>query len=149
MKTPALAFVGLVIVVIGARVLGGPPMPVAVRAPSAAEGDTPQARGRLVYARYGCAMCHGAEGKGGVANPNAETGGKIPEITRVAEGYTADELRRLILKGSATIGRANANGPRPPLRMPGWRDRMTDREAADLARYLISLEPKGGGDKWQ
>jgi mono/diheme cytochrome c family protein len=149
MKIPVLAFAGLVIVVIGARLVGGPPMPVTVRASNAGEGDTPQARGRSVYLRYGCAMCHGAEGKGGVANPNAETGGKIPEITRVAEGYTAGELQRLILKGNPTIGRANANGPRPPLRMPGWRDRMTDREAADLAQYLMSLEPKGGGDKWR
>ncbi len=149
MKTPALAFVGLVIVVIGARLAGGPPLPVTVRTPNAGEADTAQARGRLVYARYGCATCHGAEGKGGVANPNAETGGKIPEITHVAEGYTAEELRRLILKGTPTIGRANPKGPQPPLRMPGWRDRMSDREAADLAQYLMSLEPKGGGDKWR
>jgi mono/diheme cytochrome c family protein len=149
MNKPGVAFAALVIVVIGARLVGGPPMPVAVRAPGVGEADTPQARGRLVYARYGCAMCHGAEGKGGVPNLNAETAGKIPEITRVAEGYTADELRRLILKGNPTIGRANATGPRPPLRMPGWRDRMTDREAADLAQYLMSLEPKGRGDKWQ
>jgi mono/diheme cytochrome c family protein len=146
---PMLAVVGLAILVIGARLLGGAPMPVAVRAPTAGEGDTPQARGRLVYTRYGCAMCHGAEGKGGVANPNAETGGKIPEITHVAEGYTLEELRRLILKGTPTIGRANPNGPRPPLRMPGWRDRMTDREAVDLAQYLISLEPKSAGEKWR
>ena len=146
---PMLAVVGLAILVIGARLLGGAPMPVAVRAPTAGAGDTPQARGRLVYTRYGCAMCHGAEGKGGVANPNAETGGKIPEITHVAEGYTLEELRRLILKGTPTIGRANPNRPRPPLRMPGWRDRMTDREAVDLAQYLISLEPKSAGEKWR
>ncbi len=146
---PIVPAIGLVIVVIGARLLGGPPMPAPVRVPAAAAGGSPQARGRLVYQRYGCAMCHGAEGKGGVANPNAETAGKIPELTRVAEGYTARELSTLILKGTPTIGRANANGPRPPFRMPGWRDRMTDREAADLAQYLMSLEPKGGGDRWK
>ena len=35
--------------------------------------DTAIERGRVVYARYGCAMCHGADGKGGFKNPNSET----------------------------------------------------------------------------
>ncbi len=140
---------GLVLPDGGARLFGGGPLPTTVQSPALAPAATPQARGRAVYDRYGCAMCHGTDGKGGVANTNAASGGKIPELTKVAEGYTADELRRLILKGTATIDRANAAGPRPPLRMPGWRDRMTDREAADLAQYLMSLEPRGAKDSWR
>ncbi len=143
---PIFSLAGLATFVVGVRLFGGPPLPVAQTTPTI-EADTSQARGKLVYARYGCAMCHGADGKGGVANPNAETGGKVPEITHVAEGYTAEELRSLILKGAPTIGRADPKGPPPPLRMPGWRDRMGDREAADLVQYLISLEPKSG-EKW-
>lgn len=106
-------------------------------------------RGHVVYSRYGCAMCHGADGKGGVANPNAETDGKIPGVTRVAEGYTRRELRDLILKGVPRIGKADANAPLPPLRMPGWSDTMTAEEANDLTEYLFSLFPESAQQKWR
>ncbi len=106
-------------------------------------------RGRLVYARYGCALCHGAEGKGGFANPNAETEGKVPGIEFVKEGYTAEELRRLILTGTPRIGKADPKGPTPPFRMPGWGDRMTGAEASDLVAYLLSLYPEKAGTTWR
>ncbi len=130
------------------RAVGRGPLPVPVHTAAVQPSDDPVERGRLVYAKYGCAMCHGEAGKGGVANPNAETGGRIPALVRVGEGYTTDELRQLILRGTATIGKANRNGERPPYRMPGWRDRMTDADARDLVQYLFSLLPKTSEDKW-
>jgi mono/diheme cytochrome c family protein len=106
-------------------------------------------RGRLVYEKYGCVACHGNEGKGGFANPNAETDGKVPGVTYVAEGYTRAELRRKVLDGLATVGKKDAQGARPPYRMPGWAGVMSDAESTDLVEYLWSLLPKGTSDKWR
>jgi len=125
------------------------PAPTAIRAAARESPATPEARGRLVYARYGCAMCHGPDGRGGFPNPNAETDGKVPAVIYVAEGYTPAELEKLILDGTPTIGKADPNGPRPPYRMPGWRGWMTEGEVADLVRYLMSLYPKSAGETWR
>jgi mono/diheme cytochrome c family protein len=136
-------------VLVAASVFSRSPYPAPQRTPVVAVPDVAAQRGRLVYDRYGCALCHGPDGKGGFANQNAETDGKVPGIIRVAEGYTPSEVQRLILAGKPTIGKANAAGPRPPYRMPGWRDRMTGQEAGDLVKYLMGLEPKAASEKWR
>jgi mono/diheme cytochrome c family protein len=143
----------LVAVVIGLAVYGvsletRPPAPQTLRE-SGARPTAPIARGRAVYGRYGCAACHGDLGTGGFANLNSETDGKVPGVTFVAEGYTKGELRKKVLDGFATVGRKDANGPRPPYRMPGWAGQMTEAEVADLVEYLFSLYPKSAGDKWR
>lgn len=126
------------------------PLPRTVRRPAAdASLQTAEQRGRLVYERYGCALCHGSDAKGGFANPNAETDGKVPGVVYVAEGFTAAELRGKILEGLATVGRADAKGPRPPYRMPGWKGQMAPQELDDLVRYLMSLYPKSAEEKWR
>jgi mono/diheme cytochrome c family protein len=102
-----------------------------------------------VYAQYGCGACHGADGKGGFPNPNAETDGKVPAVIYVAEGFTRAELRRKILDGFPTIGKADPKGPRPPYRMPGWAGQMTDQDAGDLVEYLMSLYPKSEAQQWR
>jgi hypothetical protein len=89
------------------------------------------------------------DGKGGFPNANAETDGKVPGVTYVAEGFTRAELRRKILDGFATVGKKDSNGPRPPFRMPGWSGQMTDREVSDLVEYLWSLYPKSESTKWR
>ena len=43
------------------------------------------ARGREVYAKYSCNACHGAAGKGGIRNLNAESGGQINGLLKVNE----------------------------------------------------------------
>jgi mono/diheme cytochrome c family protein len=111
------------------------PAPQAVRTPDVA-ADGPVARGRAVYARYGCAACHGADGKG-------------PGVTFVAEGFTRPELRKKILDGFPTVGKKDPNGPRPPYRMPGWAGQMSDAEVRDLVEYLWSLYPKSETQKWR
>ena len=143
----------LIAVVIGLAVYGvsletRPPAPRTLRE-AASTHATSIDRGRVVYGRYGCAACHGDLGAGGFANPNSETDGKVPGVTFVAEGYTKGELRKKVLDGFATVGRKDANGPRPPYRMPGWAGQMTDTEVADLVEYLFSLYPKSAGDKWR
>jgi mono/diheme cytochrome c family protein len=135
---------------VGAHFALRPPPPQAIRsAAPALAADTAAARGGDVYARYGCAACHGADGKGGFANTNAETEGKVPPVVFVAEGFTRPELRRKILDGFATVGKKDAKGPRPPYRMPGWAGQMTDAEVSDLVEYLWSLYPKSETQKWR
>ena len=141
-----LAIVLLVLVARG-QTRGADPVPE--RAALATAASTPEGRGALVYARYGCAMCHGEDGRGGFPNANSETEGKVPGVLLVKEGYTVAELRRLILNGTPTIGRTDPNGPRPPFRMPGWSGDMTRADLDDLVRYLISLYPKDAGTKWR
>jgi mono/diheme cytochrome c family protein len=145
-----LLLAALAIAAGGASVALRPPPPqplkaVAVQAPEPGAAG----RGRLVYARYGCASCHGADGKGGFANANAETEGKVPPVVFVAEGFTRPELRRKILDGFATVGKKDPQGPRPPYRMPGWAGQMTDAEVSDLVEFLWSLYPKSETDKWR
>jgi len=133
----------------GVRIATRPPAPRAVRAPEPTSDATAVARGRQVYLRYGCSVCHGAEGKGGFANANAETEGKVPAVNYVAEGFTRRELRKKILDGFAPVGKKDQNGPRPPFRMPGWSGQMTDTEVSDLVEYLWSLYPKTETEKWR
>jgi mono/diheme cytochrome c family protein len=144
-----LYIVALVAVAYGVRLETRPPAPQPVRVSAAAGEDTAIVRGHAVYARYGCSACHGDLGKGGFANANSETDGKVPGVTFVAEGYTRGELRKKILDGLATIGKKDPNGPRPPYRMPGWNGQMTDAEVGDLVEYLFSLYSKPAGDKWR
>jgi mono/diheme cytochrome c family protein len=145
-----LLLVALVTATVGAHLALRPPAPQALRpaiAPPAQ--DTAVTRGRTVYARYGCASCHGADGTGGFANANAETEGKVPGVTFVAEGFTRGELRRKVLEGFPTVGKKDPKGPRPPFRMPGWAGQMTDADVADLVEYLWSLYPKSETQKWR
>ncbi len=139
----------LVAATYGMRLATRPPAPRAVRAADVPVAATSIARGRHVYLRYGCSACHGPEGKGGFANANAETDGKVPAVNYVAEGFTRRELRKKILDGFAPVGKKDPNGPRPPFRMPGWAGQMTDGEVGDLVEYLWSLYPKTETAKWR
>ena len=137
-----VAAAALLVGLVALRSVLRPPDPTVVRAEAARPSeDTAVSRGKLLYAQYGCVMCHGADGRGGRENPNAETDGKIPGVIKVAEGYTEAELVRLIRRGTPRIGKTDASGPVPPYRMPGWGDRLTDDQLRDLVRYLISLAP--------
>lgn len=106
-------------------------------------------RGRLAYDRYGCAICHGADGNSGIKNLNSETEEKIPAVIYVKEGYTLGELREYILKGNPQIGKESQEGPAPPYRMPAGRSVMTREEAHDLAQYLFSLYRESDSMSWK
>ena len=113
---------------------------VALNLPSAMG---PLERGREVYRNYGCAGCHGPDGKGGVPNPNAKTAQLVPDLIHVADGYTTDELKARIMKGQREIPALDASLPPPPLYMPAWGGIIKDAEVNDLVGYLMSLKPKG------
>ena len=103
---------------------------------------TPIERGKAVFRKYGCAGCHGADGQGGVPNPNSKTAQQVPGLKYVAEGYTKDELRKRILDGQREIPAMDPKKPAPPLYMPPWRDKIAEGELNDLVAYLMSLKPK-------
>jgi len=104
---------------------------------------SPADRGREVFRKYGCAGCHGPDGKGGVPNPNAKTAQQVPALTYVADGYTKPELKRLIQRGQREIVALDVARPPPPLYMPAWGSTIRDAELDDLIAYLFSLKPKG------
>ena len=90
---------------------------------------------------FNCAHCHGDEGLGGVPNPNADPAELVPDLIRVAQGYTNEELKDRILKGQREIPILDPNRPPPPLYMPSWRGRISDAEVDDLVAYLVRLKP--------
>ncbi|RME48702.1 MAG: cytochrome c, partial [Deltaproteobacteria bacterium] len=124
---------------------GGPETVVPGRRPLPARAtpiSDPVARGKALYERMGCALCHGEEGSGGVANPNSETGGKIVGLTLVKEGYSEAELVAKIGTGVPNVGRKDPGKAPPPLRMPAYATWLSEEERHDLAAYLFSLYPK-------
>ena len=104
---------------------------------------TPVERGHLVFQKYGCAQCHGPDGKGGVQNLNAKTAELVPGLLNVADGYTKDELKHFIMTGERNIPRLNPAGPEPPHFMPSWSSIISSNELDDLPAFLFSLKPKG------
>ena len=109
-------------------------------------GD-PVSRGEWVFHAAGCALCHGKNGVGGVNNRNSETGGKIPGLTLVKEGYSADELAQRIREGAHDVGKGDKKGPVPPLRMPAYGNWLSKQDVSDLVAYVFSLYPKKAGSK--
>jgi mono/diheme cytochrome c family protein len=126
---------------------GWRPAPQTIRAAVPAAPDTAVARGHVVFDRYGCTLCHGKDGKGGIANPNALRNAKVPTIVDLADAYKASEVAQLIRTGRHNVDRADVAGAIPPYRMPGWGDRMSEQEINDLVQYLMSLVSKGAEKK--
>jgi mono/diheme cytochrome c family protein len=126
---------------------GRPSAPYSIRVAAKPAPDTAAARGRIVYERYGCTLCHGQEGKGGLKNPNALRNAQVPSILEVADTYTPAEVAQVIRFGRPRIDRADDKAAVPPFRMPGWGDRMSDQEINDLVQYVLSLYPKDAKKK--
>jgi mono/diheme cytochrome c family protein len=103
----------------------------------------PTVRGHEVFRKYGCAGCHGPDGKGGVPNPNAKTAQQVPGLTYVADSYTKSELRKLIVNGQREIVALDPRRAAPPLYMPAWGNTIKEAEIDDLIAYLFTLKPKG------
>lgn len=118
-------------------------MPGAAEAPPVANSV---AKGKRVFFRYGCAVCHGKDGAGGVPNPNAQTN-PIPALTRVKEGFTKDELLKVIFNGREPE-RADPAGPPARFKMNAWGSVMEKDEADALVEYLNSLMAKATGQEW-
>lgn len=101
--------------------------------------------GYTTYREYGCILCHGLNGEGGVKNKNAQTGELIPALTYVAEGYLEREFQVRVLKGVQDVAKLVPSGDVPPLTMPGW-ERMSDLELDALTKYVWNLYPENEED---
>ncbi|MDO8586373.1 MAG: c-type cytochrome [Armatimonadota bacterium] len=104
------------------------------------------AAGKRAFKNYGCAMCHGRNGEGGVPNPNAQDK-DVPALTYVAEGLFTDEIREKILRGSIPE-KKDPKGEDPLYIMPAWKGIMTNVEAESLVMYMESLLPKASSKGW-
>lgn len=131
----------------------------AIRRPAVAPDSTtiaaflnPQiARGREAYLKYSCNACHGQEGRGGVRNLNAESGGQINGLLHISESYKPEELAEKIRKGVSEVGKADPTGPQPPLKMPAYEELIGGQELKDLVAYVWSLgtgTQKKKGSEW-
>lgn len=119
----------------------------ALGAPVASD-DALVLKGQEVFNAKGCVYCHGPNGTGGVKNANSQ-GGEIPSLSKVAEGFSKDELKAKVLAGVKEIGKEDEKGAEPPLYMPSWKGHITDEELDAVVAFLMSLAPKsaaGGAD---
>lgn len=112
---------------------------------SAAVGYQQEAvRGKLVFEKYGCFVCHGNEGSGGVRNKNSETGGVVTALTYTSRAFKDADLKERIIKGPVPVKKADPRGSTPPLSMPPFRGLISEAELTDLVAYLRSLTPEEG-----
>lgn len=118
--------------------------PASGNSPEVLQGDDARdvspAAGRRLY-DLNCLPCHGAAGRGGVANPNAR-GGRIPPLNTVGSTYGDAELREKLLAGVPDPEAADPRKPAPPHPMPSWDGRFTEQELQALVGYLKSLAPR-------
>jgi mono/diheme cytochrome c family protein len=101
---------------------------------------SPVDRGRAVYLKFGCGGCHGANGEGGVPNLNSKNNNQVPSlyaVKKVADVY----LESFITEGIPEPAKLDPNGPKPPIVMPAWGEKISEGEMADLISYLRSLKP--------
>jgi len=114
----------------------------AVRARVLALEETSAARGRRIAARLGCFSCHGPEGTGGTRNPGSEeeTVPAFTERTQMMYVKSVDDLRAYVLDGAPRRKREDpkyqARMEAAAIRMPAFRDFVSEGELEDLITYL-------------
>lgn len=106
------------------------------------EGLSDIEKGRFLFNHRGCIICHGKDAKGGVRNPNSQSGEEIPALIYLKEGYTKQELIERIMSGIPVIAKKAPDKPEPPINMPSWKDKLTDEEIGNIVEYLFSVYPK-------
>lgn len=103
--------------------------------------DSRTEAGKWVFDKYGCAGCHGLNGKGGRHNYNYP-GGFAPALVKSVATFSREELRKKIQEGVPVVGKQDEKGPTPPLYMPAWKDKIKGAEMEALLDYLFSIGEK-------
>ena len=97
-------------------------------------------RGARLFQEH-CAQCHGPEAQG---HPDWETPGvtAAPPLNGTGNDWkrTRAQLTAVIVNGSKRNGE---------LVMPGWKDRLTDAEIADIIAWFQALWPPEIYSRWQ
>ena len=90
-----------------------------------------------------CAVCHGAEGKGGNPNPGS-TDGTIPPLNPIDPLLTSPDSNVFTTNLDLFIEHGSTpDGPGPTFSMPAWGDKklLTPQQIADVIAYVLSLNP--------
>jgi mono/diheme cytochrome c family protein len=125
------------------------PSPDGVRRPSNPGDSGPAldltgdaAAGETIFAAN-CAACHGAQGKGGVADPGSATG-VVPALNPVEASLKNSDVKIFAYNLDLFIEHGSTpEGPSPVFKMPAWgsSNALTPQQIADVIAYLISLNP--------
>lgn len=99
-------------------------MALAVRAQVPSSGAAPGAKGRQVFERYKCLLCHSLEGKGGKLSV---------ALDGVADRRDATMMRRILLKPEKALADSKAK-----IKMPTFA--FEDGELDALVAYLQTLK---------
>lgn len=103
---------------------------------------TPVFRGEMVWKRLGCWSCHGEEGRGKIANPNAAVGHElVPNMKGARDKFSREELLGWITTGSS-VPAADPDGAIEPYACPSYDDDVVNEQGLnDLYAYISSLAP--------
>jgi cytochrome c553 len=108
---------------------------------------TPALRGQAVALKLGCFDCHGADGRGGVADSGSRNGlipgWDGPTVSTLAANE--QEISEWILDGQpARLKKVGAAARRAPLiPLPAYRNRLSTAEFADLLVYFKAVSTFG------
>ena len=103
---------------------------------AAACGEATEERGRQLYAQHGCAVCHGAQGRGD--GPSAKRLDVPPrdfgDTASYKQGSSVSDLAASIRNGTGA--------------MPAFRN-ISDDDANAIAAWIVSLQQRSAGSKAQ
>src|SRR5579864_962430 len=113
---------------------GLPSVPTAVP-PPIPSGQGAAVEGSVLYIRYGCINCHGANGLGGVPNPLSPDK-SIPPLSGPGfrHDFPTDKAIYDVIRSGSVIGRA------PIVSMPHWGGIIPNSQLTALIAYLKTLK---------
>jgi len=88
-----------------------------------------------------CAVCHNAEGKGGLPNAGSDDG-TVPTLNPIDPSLVSADSRVFIYNLDLFLEHGSTPaGPNPTLKMPAWGDsqKLLPQQIADLIAYVMSL----------
>jgi Cu/Ag efflux protein CusF len=97
-------------------------------------------KGREVFEKFGCYVCHEIRGeKFPAAAPGSTLG---PELSQMGPLHPLEYFTESVINPSAHAAKRH-RGPDGKSTMPTHNERMTVQELIDLSTYLALLKPKG------
>ncbi len=96
--------------------------------------------GETVYTQY-CAVCHGDQGKGGVANAGSDDK-TVPPLNPIDSGLVSSDPKTFATNIDLFIEHGSTpEGDSPEKSMPAWGDTktLTPQQIADVIAYIMSL----------
>jgi len=111
--------------------------------PGPAVGLSGNAEAGIQIFAANCAVCHAANGVGGIANPGSDDG-TIPALNPIDETLKSPDYKTFASNIDLFIEHGSTPaGTQPVFQMPAWGDKglLTPQQIADVIAYLIGLNP--------